>query len=71
MQDEWLADARGLDWVNYELSELDPVGKAMIGFGGALGAALTFFGVKTFSVRSAKGSAPVSKANSTPGNTDS
>jgi hypothetical protein len=46
MQEEWVADARGLHWVKYELAELDPIAKAIMGLCAAIGAALAFVGVK-------------------------
>jgi hypothetical protein len=46
MQDEWVADARGLHWLEFEIAEFDPLSKTLIGLGGTIGALLAFFGVR-------------------------
>lgn len=50
MQEVWVADARGLHWIKYELAELTPIGNAIVGLLAALGAVLAFLGIKTIQV---------------------
>ena len=46
LQDTWLVEARGIEWVKYKIQQVEPVTAFMVTIGGMLTGALAWFGIK-------------------------
>ncbi len=55
MQEEWVADARGMSWLKYQIVEFQPIGVAICGVGAAIASTLGFFGLKLFGEKAKSG----------------
>lgn len=49
LQDTWVVDARGIEWVKYQIGQLEPIRAFLFAFAAAIVAVLAWFGIKGFS----------------------
>jgi ribosomal protein S19E (S16A) len=48
IEDTWQVDARGLEWVKYQIQQIEPVRAFVFTMGGGIASVLAWFGIKGF-----------------------